>query len=105
VPGAYDGEGFKAHIGVEPDTGLIAACELTAAFTQPYRQHRARVERSVAWLIRRGGRKVCYRGIARNRIGLTPLRRDQPAPPHQPRPQLGQRLEGGHLNSGPGADK
>ena len=28
------------------------------------------VERSIAWLVRRGGRKVRYRGIARNRIGL-----------------------------------
>ena len=28
------------------------------------------VERSIAWLTRRGGRKVRYRGIARNRIGL-----------------------------------
>ena len=24
------GDGFKAHVGVEPDTGLITACELTA---------------------------------------------------------------------------
>jgi IS5 family transposase len=43
---------------------------LTPAFTEPYRQHRPMVERSIAWLIRRGGRKVRYRGIARNRIGL-----------------------------------
>ena len=28
------------------------------------------VERSIAWLVRRGGRKVRYRGIARNHIGL-----------------------------------
>ena len=26
------------------------------------------VERSIAWLMRRGGRKVHYRGVARNRI-------------------------------------
>jgi IS5 family transposase len=43
---------------------------LTPAFTEPYRQHRPMVERSIAWLIRRGGRKVRYRGIAPNRIGL-----------------------------------
>jgi hypothetical protein len=42
----------------------------TAAFTEPYRQHRPMVERSIAWLIRRGGRKDRYRGITRNRIGL-----------------------------------
>ncbi len=28
------------------------------------------VERSIAWLVRRGGRKVRYRGITRNQIGL-----------------------------------
>jgi IS5 family transposase len=28
------------------------------------------VERSIAWLMRCGGRKVRYRGIARNRIGF-----------------------------------
>jgi hypothetical protein len=27
------------------------------------------VERSIAWLVRRGGRKVRYHGIARNQIG------------------------------------
>ena len=43
---------------------------LTAAFTEPYRQHRPMVERTIAWLVRRGGRKVRYRGIDRNQIGL-----------------------------------
>lgn len=43
---------------------------LTPAFTEPYRQHRPMVERSIAWLVRRGGRKVRYRGITRNRLGL-----------------------------------
>ena len=28
------------------------------------------VERSIAWLVRHGGRRVRYRGIARNQIGL-----------------------------------
>jgi IS5 family transposase len=52
---------------------LLAAARahaLTPEFTEPYRKHRPMVERSIAWLIRRGGRKVRYRGIARNRIGL-----------------------------------
>jgi IS5 family transposase len=52
---------------------LLAAARahaLTPAFIEPYRQHRPMVERSIAWLTRRGGRKVRYRGIARNRIGL-----------------------------------
>lgn len=38
----------------------------TEAFTQPYRQHRPMVERSIAWLVRGGNRRVRYRGIAKN---------------------------------------
>lgn len=52
---------------------LLAAARAharSAEFSEPYRQHRPMVERSLAWLIRRAGRKVRYRGIARNRIGL-----------------------------------
>ena len=52
---------------------LLAAARahaLTPAFTVSYRQHRPMVERSIAWLMRRGARKVRYRGIARNRIGF-----------------------------------
>jgi IS5 family transposase len=52
---------------------LLAAARAhahTTEFTDSYRQHRPMVERSLAWLIRRGGRKVRYRGITRNRIGL-----------------------------------
>ena len=42
----------------------------TEAFQQPYRQHRPMVERSLAWLVRGGNRKVCYRGIAKNDLWL-----------------------------------
>lgn len=42
----------------------------TAEFIEPYQRHRPMVERSIAWLVRRGGRKVRYRGIARNQIGF-----------------------------------
>jgi IS5 family transposase len=52
---------------------LLAAARAharTDEFQQPYRQHRPMVERSIAWLVRQGGRKVRYRGIARNRIGF-----------------------------------
>lgn len=38
----------------------------TEAFQQPYRQQRPMVERSIAWLVRGGNRKVRYRGIAKN---------------------------------------
>ena len=38
----------------------------TADFQHVYRQHRPMVERSIAWLVRGGNRKVRYRGIAKN---------------------------------------
>jgi IS5 family transposase len=40
-------------------------------FQDTYRQHRPMVERSIAWLVAKGNRKVSYRGIARNQIWLT----------------------------------
>jgi IS5 family transposase len=52
---------------------LLAAARLHAnsdEFDDTYRRHRPMVERSLAWLVRRGHRKVRYRGIERNRIGL-----------------------------------
>jgi len=36
-----------------------------------YRQHRPMVERSIAWLVRKGHRRVRYRGIDANRVGLS----------------------------------
>jgi hypothetical protein len=60
-------------LSVHEHHDLLAAARTrahTAAFGEPYRQHRPMVERSIAWLTRRSGRKVRYRGIARNRIGL-----------------------------------
>jgi IS5 family transposase len=36
-----------------------------------YRQHRPMVERSIAWLVANGHRRVRYRGVERNRIALT----------------------------------
>lgn len=35
-----------------------------------YRQHRPMVERSIAWLVARGHRKVPYRGVERNQLWL-----------------------------------
>ncbi len=35
-----------------------------------YRQHRPMVERSIAWLVAHGHRRVRFRGIDRNRLGL-----------------------------------
>ena len=52
---------------------LLAAARAhakTDEFINTYRQHRPMVERSIAWLVARGHRKVAYRGIARNNIWL-----------------------------------
>jgi hypothetical protein len=38
----------------------------TEQFSQPYRQQRPMVERSIAWLVAGGNRKVRYRGVAKN---------------------------------------
>jgi IS5 family transposase len=61
-------------LSIHQHHALLAAARAharTDAFIGPYRQHRPMVERSIAWLIRRGGRKVRYRGIARNQIGFS----------------------------------
>jgi IS5 family transposase len=66
---AVDGKVLTVHEHHE----LLAAARAQAAtdtFADSYRQHRPMVERTLAWLVRRGHRKVRYRGIARNRIGL-----------------------------------
>jgi Transposase DDE domain/Transposase domain (DUF772) len=42
----------------------------TDEFIESYHQHRPMVERTIAWLVARGHRKVRYRGITRNRIGF-----------------------------------
>ena len=60
-------------IVLHPDHGLLAAARAfatTDAFTEPYRQHRPMVERSIAWLVR-GSRRLRYHGIDRNRLWLT----------------------------------
>ena len=36
-----------------------------------YRQHRPMVERTIAWLVARGNRRVPYRGVERNQQWLT----------------------------------
>lgn len=62
---ARDGRGLTVS---EHDRLLRAARRHaeTDAFQQPYRQHRPMVERSIAWLVRGGNRKVRYRGIPKN---------------------------------------
>ena len=40
-------------------------------FADDYRQFRPMVERAIAWLTAKGNRRVRYRGVARNQLGLT----------------------------------
>ena len=42
----------------------------TPAFQEAYRQFRPMAERTIAWFVRKGNRRVPYRGIARNMIWL-----------------------------------
>ena len=46
-------------------------CWRDGDFTADYRQWRPMVERSIAWLVARGHRRVRYRGVERNQLGLT----------------------------------
>jgi IS5 family transposase len=50
---------------------LLAAARAharTEQFDETYRQHRPMIERTLAWLTRKGHRRLRYRGIERNRI-------------------------------------
>ena len=64
--------GRTLHIG-EHDAELVAARAAWSEgeFTGDYRQWRPMVERSIAWLVARGHRRVRYRGITRNHAGLS----------------------------------
>lgn len=59
---------------VHPHFELLAAARRqaeTEAFQRTYTQWRPMVERSLAWLVRKGHRRVAYRGIERNRLWLS----------------------------------
>ena len=66
---AVDGKTFKV---TDHDHLLATARANWAAGTgiDDYRQHRPMVERSIAWLVAKGNRRVRYRGIERNQHGL-----------------------------------
>jgi IS5 family transposase len=55
------------------DAELVAARRqaTTPAFQASYRRWRPMVERSIAWLVAKGHRRVRYRGLARNQHGLS----------------------------------
>jgi len=62
------------QLTVHPHHDLMAAARRhaeTEEFKVPYRRHRPMVERSIAWLVADGWRRVRYRGVARNQIGLS----------------------------------
>lgn len=65
-------EGRSLNIGAH-DAELVAARRAwaTGAFADDYRQWRPMVERSIAWLVAHGHRRVRYRGVERNQHGLT----------------------------------
>jgi IS5 family transposase len=65
-------KGRKLHIS-EHDATLVEARRAwrDGDFTDDYRQWRPMVERSIAWLVANGHRRVRYRGIERNQLGLT----------------------------------
>jgi IS5 family transposase len=64
--------GRTLHIG-EHDAELVEARRAwrDGDFTQDYRRFRPMVERSIAWLVTRGHRRVPYRGVARNQLGIS----------------------------------
>ena len=43
----------------------------TEVFQTSYRRWRPMVERSIAWLVAGGHRRVRYRGLTRNQLGLS----------------------------------
>lgn len=67
---AAKGKTFRV---TEHDEHLAAARADWRASTHlaDYRQHRPMVERTIAWLVANGHRRVRYRGIERNRLGLS----------------------------------
>jgi len=96
--------GRTLHIG-EHDAELVAARAAwrQGDFAADYRRWRPMVERSIAWLVAHGHRRVRYRGVTRNHTGLaTRVAAPQPAPTHQARPRPPRRaLDPRHV-AGPG---
>jgi IS5 family transposase len=61
-------------VKIHPHHDVHTAARTAAAdpdWQQRYRQHRPMVERTIAWLVRRGHRRVRFRGIAANQLWLT----------------------------------
>jgi IS5 family transposase len=67
---AKDGRALRIR---EHDAELVTARRAwrDRDFADDYRQYRPMVERSIAWLVARGNRRVRYRGVERNQHGLS----------------------------------
>jgi IS5 family transposase len=65
-------DGRTLRIG-EHDAELVEARRAwrNGDFAAEYRQRRPMVERSISWLVAHGHRRVRYRGVQRNQLGLT----------------------------------
>lgn len=65
-------DGMHLTIG-EHDAELMAARRAWAAgeFAEDYRRWRPMVERSIAWMVHGSNRRVRYRGVERNQLGLS----------------------------------
>ena len=65
-----DGRSF--HVGDHDQLLATARADWQAGTgVADYRHHRPMVERSIAWLVANGNRRVRYRGVERNRIALS----------------------------------
>jgi IS5 family transposase len=66
---AIDGRTLRLH---PHDEELVESRRAWRAgeFADDYRRWRPMVERSIAWVVARGNRRVRYRGVVRNRLGL-----------------------------------
>lgn len=61
------------RLKVHPNHDLLAEARRDAQdpdWQDRYRTHRPMVERTIAWLVRRGHRRVRFRGIDRNQLWL-----------------------------------
>jgi IS5 family transposase len=64
--------GRTLHITPNDDELVAARVAWTNGdFAEDYRQHRPMVERSIAWLVANRSRRVRYRGLERNQLGLS----------------------------------
>jgi hypothetical protein len=67
---AKDGKTLNLHPH-EAELGAARRQAATLTFQASYRRWRPMVERSIAWLVTNGHRRVRYRGLARNQLGLS----------------------------------